>query len=458
MDYTPWTLLVDLGLIGLLLALGTLLRAVVPPLQTLMIPASVLAGVIGLVLGPNALDLLPFSDQVGTYSSVLIVVVFACLAMTDDFDLRKIGRPIASFAGYGVLMYAVQVAIGMGLVLLVLGPLLGTPDALGALLFAGWAGGFGSAAALGQVFGEAGQPEIQSLAFTSATVGLLVGVVGGIIQSKVGAMRGHAKEFAGLRTIPQELRTGVLPQSQHRPAIGTHTFSGASVESLGFQAGLIAAISAAAYGISEVLAMLWPAVAFPVFSIAFIVGLAARGLFKSAKATRFVDPGSLKSISGTATDLLVVCGIASIVPTLVSGYVLELAILFFVGLAVCLVLGLLVAPRVMEGAWFEKQLFTWGWATGAVSTGIALLRIVDPKMKSRTLEDFAIAYIPVLPVEVAAVTFVPTLILAGAAWAAVGIWGAIAVLAAVFLVILGRTRRNSGDGADIPVPAGSAER
>lgn len=445
MDYTPWTLLVDIGLISLLLAVGTLLRAVVRPLQTLMIPASVLAGVLGLLLGPHVLDVLPFSDQLGTYSSVLIVVVFTCLAMTDDFDLRKIGRPIASFAGYGVLMYAVQVAVGMALVLLVLHPLLGTPEAFGALLFAGWAGGFGSAAAMGQVFGAAGQSEIQSLAFTSATVGLLVGVVGGIIQARIGAMRGHAKEFAGLRTIPRELRTGVLPHDQHRPAIGTHTFSGASVESLGFQTGLVAAIAAGAYGISQALALLWPGIAFPVFSLGFLLGLLVRGLFRSARATRFVDPESLRSVSGTATDLLVVCGIASIVPTLVSGYLLELAILFAVGLVVCLVLGLVVAPRSMEGAWFEKQLFTWGWATGAVSTGIALLRIVDPRMKSRTLEDFAIAYIPVLPVEIAAVTFVPALVLAGAAWGAVGIWGAIAVLAAGFLVVLARIRR-AGDG------------
>lgn len=337
----------------------------------------------------------------------------------------------------------------MALVLLVLGPLLGAPDALGALLFAGWAGGFGSAAAMGQVFGDAGQPEIQLLTFTSATVGLLVGVVGGIIQAKVGAMRGHAQQFAGVRTVPQELRTGVLPQDRERPSIGTHTFSGASIESLGFQVGVIAAISAAAYGISEVLGVLWPAVAFPVFSIAFLVGLAARALFRAGRASRFVDPETLRSVSvsGTATDLLIVCGIASIVPTLVRGYLLELAILFLVGLAVCLVLGIVVAPRVMEGAWFEKQLFTWGWATGAVSTGIALLRIVDPKLKSRTLEDFAIAYIPVLPVEVAAVTFVPSLILAGAAWASVGIWGAIAVAAAVFLLVRGRSRRG-GEGGD----------
>lgn len=39
-DFTPWTLLTDAGLIGLLLVIGTVLRARVGFLQRLMIPAS----------------------------------------------------------------------------------------------------------------------------------------------------------------------------------------------------------------------------------------------------------------------------------------------------------------------------------------------------------------------------------------------------------------------------------
>ncbi|WP_201022771.1 hypothetical protein, partial [Tepidimonas taiwanensis] len=79
----------------------------------------------------NMIGLLPFSDQVGTYGSLLIVLVFACLALTDDFNVFKVGRSVAGFAAYGVLMYAAQVAVGLLLVLLLLGPLLGTPDSTG---------------------------------------------------------------------------------------------------------------------------------------------------------------------------------------------------------------------------------------------------------------------------------------------------------------------------------------
>ena len=123
MEFTPWTILIDAGLIGLLLIIGAGLRAVIKPIQTLMIPASVIAGVLGLVLGPEVLGWLPLSDQLSTYSSVLIAIVFAAVAMTDDFDIRKINRNVGGFAAHGVLMYALQVALGMGFVLVLLQPL-----------------------------------------------------------------------------------------------------------------------------------------------------------------------------------------------------------------------------------------------------------------------------------------------------------------------------------------------
>ncbi|GGC50487.1 MULTISPECIES: sodium/glutamate symporter [Brevibacterium] len=441
-EFSPSALLVDAGLIGGLLVIGTILRAKISAIQTMMIPAGVIAGVLGLVLGPNVLGWLPFSDQLGEYTSLLIVLVFACLAMTSDFNILKIGRSVAGFASYGVLIYAAQTAIGMGLVLLVLGPLFGAPDHVGLLLFAGWAGGFGSAAAIGTVFADSGDPAVQSLAFTAATVGLLVGVVGGIIQAKYGAVKGYAREFSGLDKVPAELRTGILDDNVEQPAIGTHKFSGSAIESLTFQAGIVAGVSAGAYGINVILGELIPSVAFPLFSIAFLVGLVLRALLSATSTTKFIDKDTQSSISGSATDVLMVCGIASVVPSFVVDQWLSLLILFVVGLALCLFLGLWVAPRVMEEGWFERQLFTWGWATGAVATGIALLRIVDPKLNSRTLEDFSLAYLPVIPVEVTAVTFAPLLVIAGASWAVVGIWGAITVVAvaAAFVVVAGNRR------------------
>lgn len=451
MEFTPWTMLIDAGMIGGLLVIGAILRAMIKPIQTLMIPASVLGGILGLIFGPNGLGWIPFSDQVATYSSVLIAVVFACVAMTDDFNIFKLNRNVGGFAAHGVLMYSLQVAAAMALVLLVLGPVFGVSDAFGAVLFAGWAGGYGTAAAIGDAFSEH-DPSMVSLAFTSATVGLIVGIVGGIIQARIGVSRGHVKAFASMSDLPDEELTGLMSEVNKRPSIGQHTHAGSSVETLAFQFSLVLGISALGYAAAEVIGHFWPALSAPVFVLAFIIGLIVRALMTQAKVSKYVDSGSMNSISGASTDVLIVCGIISIDPHIVAENWVALLILFALGLVMALFLGLFVAPRIMQDGWFERQLFTWGWSTGAVATGIAMLRIVDPKLKSGTLEEFGIAYIPVTPVEITAVTFVPGLVAAGVAWAVVGIWGGIAVLAAVAGFFLARAqkrdraREESGSG------------
>ena len=446
MEFTPWTILVDAGLIGLLLIIGAGLRAVIRPIQSLMIPASVIAGILGLVLGPQVLGWLPFSDQLSTYSSVLIAVVFAAVAMTDDFDVRKLNRNVGGFAAHGVLMYSLQVALGMAVVLIVLQPLFDSPDSLGVILFAGWAGGYGTAAAMGDAFADT-SPEIASLAFTSATVGIIVGIVGGLIQARIAASRGRVQAFSSISSLPEEERTGVISEVNKRPSIGQHTHTGSSIESLGFQVSVVVMIAAVAYGLSLVIEYFWPALAVPVFVLAFLTGLLMRAIMSKGRVAKYIDKPTLQSISGTATDVLIVAGIASIQPQIVADFGVELILMFVFGLALTLFLGLWVAPRLMHQGWFERALFTWGWSTGAVATGIAMLRVVDPQLKSGTLEDFGLAYIPVTPVEITAVTFVPVLVMAGAAWAVVGIWGAIAVAAVIVGLFIARANRREAAAA-----------
>lgn len=86
----------------MLLAVGADLRAIVKPLQQVMLPSSVTAGILGLIFGPYVLGWLPFSENLGTYASVLIGMVFAAVAITDDFNFRKLNRDVGGFAAHGV--------------------------------------------------------------------------------------------------------------------------------------------------------------------------------------------------------------------------------------------------------------------------------------------------------------------------------------------------------------------
>ncbi|MBQ7222778.1 MAG: sodium:glutamate symporter, partial [Bacteroidales bacterium] len=69
--------------------------------------------------------------------------------------------------------------------------------------------------------------------------------------------------------------------------------------------------------------------------------------------------------------------------------------------------------RVIKNYWFEKSIFAWGWWTGTMAMGIALLRIVDPKQQSKAMDDYALAYLPCAPVEILLITFVPIMFLQG---------------------------------------------
>lgn len=68
---------------------------------------------------------------------------------------------------------------------------------------------------------------------------------------------------------------------------------------------------------------------------------------------------------------------------------------------------------LMKDCWFEKAIFTWGWFTGTMAMGIALLRVADPKMRSRCLDNYALAYLFIAPVEISLITFAPVAFLNG---------------------------------------------
>ena len=75
----------------------------------------------------------------------------------------------------------------------------------------------------------------------------------------------------------------------------------------------------------------------------------------------------------------------------------------------------------MPDYWFEKAIFTWGWYTGTMAMGIALLRVVDPEMRSRCLDEYAVAYLFIAPVEISLVTFAPVAFVSGNGWSFIAV-------------------------------------
>lgn len=418
--FTPWMLLVDVGLVSILLLLGKLLRANVRFIQKLFIPPSLLAGLAALLLGPEVLGWLPLSDNMGTYASILIALVFSTLPLTSrrheaEGEKGSIGRMWA-YSQSGMLL---QWALGGVLGFLVFSLWYKADPALGLSMPAGFCGGHGTAAAIGQSFGQYGLEQMQSLAMTAATVGIIASVVIGMWLISWGAGHGKASFLSRYSDLPGELRTGILPKDK-RSSMGQASFSAISLDSMTFNFAIIALIAAGGYGISKLVSHFWPSLMLPVFSCAFLVGLMVRWVLNRARFDEYVSKPIVGHLGGAFTDYLVAFGVASIKLEIVARFVVPLLVLLAAGLCLTLFFVFFVGARIHKDYWFEKSIFTWGWFTGTMAMGMALLRITDPESKSRCLDDYAFAYLYIAPVEIALVTFSPMAFASGYGWYFVG--------------------------------------
>ncbi len=412
MEFTPWTMVVDLGIISALMLLGKLIRVKVKGIQRFLIPPAVLAGIFGLILGPEVLGWIPLSGNLGTYAGVLIAFVFAALPFTSTSKAREVAK-VKRMWGYSQGGMLLQWGFGGLLGILVLSQIWPMLDpAFGITMPAGFCGGHGSAAALGDAFAKFGKDEILTLAMTSATVGIISSIVIGLIFLRIGTKRGYSACLTEAERLPEELRTGLLAP-ENRKSIGDDMFSSISISTLTFNLSAIALVVLGGYLISQGVAKAAPSLNLPVFSCAYIVGIIVKFCFDKTKVSGRICPETSSNLSGMFTDYLVAFGIASIKISVVSQYLMPMLVLLFVGLLFTAAYIFLAAKHIFKEYWFEKAMFSWGWFTGTMAMGMALLRIADPESRSHCVDHYAIAYIFIAPVEIALITFAPVIFCSG---------------------------------------------
>lgn len=409
--FTPWTIVVDLGIISALMLLGKLIRVKVKGIQRFLIPPAVLAGIMGLVLGPEVLGWLPLSGSLGTYAGILIAFVFAALPFTSTSKAREVAK-VKRMWGYSQGGMLLQWGFGGLLGILLLGQIWPLNDSFGITMPAGFCGGHGSAAALGYAFAGFGQDEVLTLAMTSATVGIICSIVIGLIFLRIGTKRGYSACLTEAEKLPEELRTGVVEKA-NRKSIGEGIFSTISVSTLTFNLSIIGLVVLGGYLISKGVSRVAPMLELPVFSCSYIVGILVKFVCDRTKVTEYVCPETSSSLSGMFTDYLVAFGIASIKISVVSQYLVPMLILLFAGLIFTACYIYIAAKYIFKEYWFEKAMFSWGWFTGTMAMGMALLRIADPDSRSHCVDHYAIAYIFIAPVEIALITFAPIIFTSG---------------------------------------------
>ncbi len=416
MEFDIWDVLTDFGLISMLLLAGVIIRAKVVFVQKSFMPASIIAGILGLIFGPFGFNILPFSELIGTYPGVLIAFVFAALPFsTGKFKVKEVINKVGGLWSYSQSIMLLFWGLGLLFSLILLAPLFGVHDGFGLLLAAGFVGGHGTAAAIGDAFAQQGWEEATSIAMTSATVGAVSAIGVGLLLIKRAAGKEQTNYIKDFSQLPNGLRSGLQPESEWE-SMGQSRVSSIVIDPLIYHVIFIAIATAIGYYLSQFGQQLMENVSIPAFSLAFIVALIMRIIIESAGADKYLDREVFSKISGGATDYLVAFGIASINLTVVAQNLVPFIILMVFGVFLAYFFYRFLSGYYFQENWFEKGIFTFGWITGAVAMGIALIRIADPKQDSKTLDDFGLAYVPIAPVEIALITFAPIFIINGMPW------------------------------------------
>ncbi len=407
-------MLTDFALISILLLVAQMLRARVAWLGRWLVPTSILAGVLGLVGGPQLLGLLPFSVtqnsqglpqlQLSQYPGVLIVFVFATLLM--GHKPRTAATSGASPAVRSTLLFNVAAELGQfGLAILlglfVIAPLFpDLPKQFAVMLPAGFAGGYGTAAIFGQPFVATGWEDALSVGFAFATMGMATAVVGGMALINLAARRGWTSIVRVGAVMPAETAAAFVEPPARTP-LGEATVNPIALEPLAWHVALLLAVYGMASGIDLAIHRAIPGDYWlPLFAIAMLVGASLQGLLEIVGVGQYVDRTTIRRLGSLCADYLIAFGVASIKLSVVQDYAGPIVLLSVFGFLYSVGV-LFLGAHVFRNFWFERSIFTYGWLTGVVGFSVALLRVVDPQMRSQTLEDYGKAYVLIGPIELA---------------------------------------------------------
>lgn len=411
---TLWNVTTDLAFMGIFLIIGQILRTRIKLFQFLLMPASLIGGFIGLILGPSYFNIIPFSNQLSGYAGILIAIIFACMPIGDNQkisrkDLKNIGGFFYQNTGILILQYAFGMSITIW-VLKKIWPSLN--DGFGLILATGFYGGHGTAAAVGEIYKDYGYLDFFDLGNASATVGIVAGILFGMALINWGTRKGYTNYVKSPKELPEEIRTGLIPKQNQKNG-GKITISNMSLDPLAFHLSIILIATILGKYLTTFIKTYIKWLSIPVFVSALIVAYLIKYIFKKFKLAEYVDRFTVQRISGTATDLLVVSAIASLKLNVIANNFWPLLITFILAIFLNIIWFLYVSRYTSTKDWFERGIMNYGRSNGVVATGVLLNRVVDPDQLSRGLEDTGITDLINRPIAIALQVLPPLFISMG---------------------------------------------
>lgn len=447
-----WGIIVYFLLIGVLMFVAKILKTWLPGLNKVVIPTSLLGGTIGLIISlvfaPIIIgeDTFIDVDLMGYIVYHALAIGFIALALKRSTS--KIKKKIWSTGMLITSTYALQAAIGIILVLLLFSDkFVGS----GMLVALGFGQGPGLALSIGKMWDTMLGGNGAALGVSYAFLGFVFGgTIGVLIINIMSRKKGYAK-----------------PKNYNEEGIGKETIEIDTVKEISLLDGLTTQviIIAIIYGLVYLTLIIANAglaglgnIGDTIFGLLkgfnFIIGIMyaliykqiLKWLEKRGKNVKFITNNyMLSNITSLAFNIMIAGSVLTITLDFLATYGLQLIITaIFAGVATMFYLRYMTNKVYGE---YQDQYFIglFGMLTGVASTGLALLKGIDPNLETPVAEEMVLgsgtAISMALPLF--AILFIPSLTYGGAnelLWSIIALVGCslYTIIFATILLIRGR--------------------
>jgi len=368
------------------LGVGVFVTRKTPWLARFAIPPSLTTGILVLIF----FTALP-AEKTGNYflhlkslPAEFIALVFACLFLQNSeptHTRRKFTEVLGEVSLVWVSVMG-QVLIGLVGTILIFKPFFNEPMAFTSVLETGFAGGHGTAVAMGPILVQNGIAAGLEYGLFSATVGLICGIAGGVWLIH------HQKRKMNLNAAITQIEKN---------------FARVDMQSVFTAFALIAT----AYGLGQLLKGLFERevlplflsretlmqFSLPLFTYTLIGSFGTKILCQLLRIEHLIDNQTILMLADIFLEILILAGIATINVLLLGPSLIPLLSVFTLGFLWNVFCHFYIRSRMLPVPYsFELGLINFGMLNGTAATGLMLLKMIDPTFKTPAARVFASGY------------------------------------------------------------------
>ena len=389
------------------------LKKLIPALKRSLIPSSVLGGLLLLIIsiiyeqvtGNNLFNTAFFGGngsgvlEILTYHGLALGFIATSLKPSNGKFGKERNREIFDTGVTTVSTYLLQGIVGLGITMLAALIVKEIFPASGVLLPFGYGQGTGQALNYGNIYEqEHGFVGGRSFGLTIAALGFLSASIGGVIHLNLLRKRGLKYDWNHEEKETEILSISDVQGPDEIPMNG-------SIDKLTMQLVLIGAAYLMAYGVMAILGNLVGSLRSILFGFNFLLGVimasAIKGINKFLMKKKIVRRQHISAflmtrLSGFFFDIMIVAGVAAIRISVLKTYWPVIIILGLAGALLTYFYNHFIAKKFFPAYAEEQFMVMYGMLTGTASTGIILLREIDPDFKTPASENLVYQNFPAM--------------------------------------------------------------